>query len=187
MLLYVGRMPSVVAIHLTLRKKPSQFKKFEKKIRRFYHNELHCCIQGTMELPTASNAPEFLLHHNFMDKLWYDWQSKGPEYKMKLDHNLDKKLLGSHYKVRHFMDPNNLGHSGTKVHFKDPYPGYKRLHRTLKALDERSLKMLDSYDESVKKSCCPKNHKDILRKNKELTKHEKNIPLEVSLDYANWE
>jgi len=27
----------------------------------------------------AANAPELLLHHSFMDKLWNQWQNKGEE------------------------------------------------------------------------------------------------------------
>ena len=156
MLLYTGRMPSVVDVHCTLRLTSERFKIFEDKIRGFYHNELHCCIQGTMELPSASNTPEFLLHHTFMDKLWYDWQNKGPEYRMKIEDNLTSRLKGSHYKVGQFMDPNHLGYSDTSVHYRDPFPGYKRLHAALRPLDISSLKMLDSYDEETNSTCCPK-------------------------------
>lgn len=30
---------------------------------------------------SSANAPEFLLHHGFTDKLWSDWQKKGWDYK----------------------------------------------------------------------------------------------------------
>ena len=179
-------MPSVIAVHTTLRHTVKQFKKFEKIIRVFFHNELHCCIQGTMELPSASNTPEFLLHHNFMDKLWYDWQNKGPKYRMKLDDNMNSKLTGTSFKVHHFMDPNNLGHSGTKLHFKDPFPGYKRLHAELGSLGLHNLKILDSYDETSQRTCCPRSRFEREKKSRELDQHRKDIPLEVALDYANW-
>lgn len=188
---HLGRMPSVVNLHLTLRFTTEQFKEFENMIRTFYHNELHCCIQGTMELPSASNTPEFLLHHMFIDKLWYDWQNKGPEYRMILDDNMQSKLTGSHYKVVHFMDPNKLGYFGTKLHYKDPFPGYKRLHATLSLLDLKTLKMLDSYDENVKRNCCPRTEKEIKLKDKETDKILAEIPREVAIDYndreTNWE
>ena len=29
----------------------------------------------------SANAPEFLLHHAFTDKIWTDWQKKGTRYK----------------------------------------------------------------------------------------------------------
>jgi hypothetical protein len=179
-------MPGVVAVHGALRLTVAQFKKFEKIIRVFFHNELHCCIQGTMELASASNTPEFLLHHNFMDKIWYDWQNKGAEYRMKLDDNMDSRLIGTQFLVHHFMDPNNLGDLGTTVHFRDPFPGYKRLHSTLASLDLENLKMLDSYDQHERKTCCPKTVKDRMRKNEELKHHKADIPVEVQLDYGDW-
>ena len=183
---FPGRMPSVVAVHLTLRSTVAQFKHFEEKIRKFFHNELHCCIQGTMELKTASNTPEFLLHHTFMDKIWFDWQQKGPEYRMKLEDNMESKLRGSKYVVGQFMDPNHLGKSDTILHYKDPFSGYKRLHDTLKRLDLKSLTMLDPYVGKAKgsHSCCPKTPKEIEEKVKELQKSQDEIPLEVALDYG---
>ena len=177
-------MPSVVAIHLTLRFSVKDFKKFEEMIRKFYHNELHCCIQGTMELKSASNTPEFLLHHTFMDKIWYDWQGKGPEYRVKLDDNMDSKLRGADHVVRDFMDPNNLGDFGTAVHYKDPFPGYKHLHDTLSSLDFKSLTMLDSYVDRSESSCCPHNPEQIFKKSDEIIKSMRDIPLEVALDYG---
>ena len=178
-------MPSVVAVHLSLRINASQFKQFEKRIRKFYHNELHCCIQGTMELETASNTPEFLLHHTFMDKIWYDWQNKGAEYRMKLADNMGSTIRGSHYKVHQFMDPNNIGSSGTKLHYVDPFPGYKRLHATLNSLDTDAVKMLDSYDEKSKQQCCPHDANAAFEKTMEIDKSRADIPLEVALDYGD--
>ena len=183
-MIFVGRMPGVVAIHITLRFTVKDFKKFEEMVRKFYHNELHCCIQGTMELKSASNTPEFLLHHTFMDKLWYDWQGKGPEYRMKLDDNMDSKLRGAGYVVRKFMDPDNLGAFGTAVHYKDPFPGYKRLHATLKSLDINSLTMMDSYIGRSSTSCCPSTPEARTKKSDEIVKSMKDIPLEVALDYG---
>lgn len=175
-------MPSVVSIHTTLRKTPGQFKSFESEIRSFYHNELHCCIQGTMELPSASNTPEFLLHHTFMDKIWYDWQRKGPEYKFRLDAKMNSRLRGSIYRVGQFMDSSNL--IGKAVYYKDPFPGYQRLHRTLRNLDTKVLYMLDSYNPKSKRSCCPRTVKEIREKGKEIAESQKNIPYEVAEDYG---
>ena len=45
---------------------------------------MHCRIGGkggTMCTKLSANAPEFLLHHAFTDKLWSDWQKKGTRYK----------------------------------------------------------------------------------------------------------
>ena len=176
-------MPSVVSIHATLRSTTRDFKKFEKEIRKFYHNELHCCIQGTMELASASNSPEFLFHHAFMDKIWYDWQAKGPEYKFKLDDNMDSQLRGSSFAVGQFMDSFNLVNQ-IAVYYEDPFPGYQRLHATLSRLHPGLLQMLDSYHTGVKKRCCPKSPEAIEAKIEEIAVSKKNIPKEVAKDYG---
>lgn len=176
-------MPSVVSIHATLRWTPRDFKKFEKKIRKFYHNELHCCIQGTMELASASNSPEFLFHHAFMDKIWYDWQAKGPEYKFKLDDNMGSQLRGSPFAVGQFMDSFNLVNR-VAVYYEEPFPGYQRLHATLSRLPPGLLQMLDSYNTGVKKTCCPRSRKDINAKIEEIAVSKDNIAKEVASDYG---
>ena len=39
----------------------------------------HFAIGGTTKDKIAANAPELLLHHSFVDKLWNQWQNKGEE------------------------------------------------------------------------------------------------------------
>lgn len=177
-------MPSVVSIHLTLRMRVKQFTKFETIFRMFYHNELHCCIQGTMELKSASNTPEFLLHHTFMDKLWYDWQGKGPEYKFKLRDNMEARLRGSHYTVAQFMDSFNMV-GGSAVYYEDPFPGYKHLHHTLRRMPLAVLSMLDSYNQRSSKTCCPRTMQEIKTKIKEIKETRKMMKMQVAKDYGN--
>ena len=94
-------------------------------------------------------------------------------------------IRGSHYKVHQFMDPNNIGSSGTKLHYVDPFPGYKRLHATLNTLDTDAVKMLDSYDEKSKQQCCPHDANAAFEKTMEIDKSRADIPLEVALDYGD--
>ena len=39
----------------------------------------HFAIGGTIKDKITANAPELLLHHSFVDKLWNQWQNKGEE------------------------------------------------------------------------------------------------------------
>lgn len=182
---FMGRMPSIVSVHATLRWTPQHFQLFERKIRAFYHNELHCCIQGTMELPSASNSPEFLLHHTFMDKIWYDWQNKGPDYKFKLDDNMESPLRGSQYVVGQFMDSSDLV-NGISIYYDDPIPGYQQLHATLSRIPLAVLETLDSYNsKTAGKACCPKSLKAIEEKKNEIQESKENMSEEVARDYGD--
>lgn len=55
----------------------SSFDDFEFNVRKVFHNEVHCLIGGTMSKNTSSQAPEFWLHHAFLDKIWVQYQMRG--------------------------------------------------------------------------------------------------------------
>ena len=96
------------------------FLQFEDTVRNIYHGDLHDLIRGTMWTSmTASNAPEMVLHHSFLDKLWAEWQKKGQEYiKAYYPHLPSKKMPGSNYSASQWIDSNNLpGH--VKVIYED--------------------------------------------------------------------
>ena len=57
------------------------FTEFELALRVELHDNVHCQIHGTMCSPEAASAPEFFLHHAFIDKIWDDWQSKSSVHK----------------------------------------------------------------------------------------------------------
>ena len=56
------------------------FTDFELILRVCLHNAVHCLIGGTMCLNDAASAPEFFLHHGFIDKIWDDWQKKSDDH-----------------------------------------------------------------------------------------------------------
>lgn len=79
-----GNPPDCIAVHKCLRILSNKFTDFEMTLRDTLHNNMHCRIGGrggTMCSRQSANAPEFLLHHAFTDKLWSDWQKKGTRYK----------------------------------------------------------------------------------------------------------
>ena len=82
--LIVGNPPDCIAVHKCLRIFSHKFTEFESTLRDTLHNNMHCRIggkDGTMCTKQSANAPEFLLHHAFTDKLWADWQKKETRYK----------------------------------------------------------------------------------------------------------
>ena len=50
------------------------FIEFERALRVELHDNVHCQIGATMCTQEAASAPEFFLHHAFIDKIWDDWQ-----------------------------------------------------------------------------------------------------------------
>ena len=57
------------------------FTEFELALRGVMHNHVQCGIGATMYDSEAALAPEFFLHHAFIDKIWDDWQSKRSAHK----------------------------------------------------------------------------------------------------------
>ncbi|XP_022802265.1 uncharacterized protein LOC111339811 [Stylophora pistillata] len=57
---------------------------------------------------TAAEAPEFFLHHGFIDRIWSDWQNRGPDYLTIFFANLTDPMEGTEYSPRDFIDNRNL-------------------------------------------------------------------------------
>ena len=61
-----------------------------------------------LESTTSANAPEVVLHHSFLDKLWLQWQKKGKDYKYVYFSKSRRKLPQSEYYAWQWLDSNNL-------------------------------------------------------------------------------
>ena len=66
----------------------------------------------------AAEAPEFFLHHAFMDKIWEDYQSRCPERRFVYFSTINTTMNATHYKPRSFIDNNKLP-GGVCVVYKD--------------------------------------------------------------------
>ena len=75
-----GSLPGPVEVAEVLNYSPSEFRQFEIGLRVNLHNLVHCAIGGTMCSRDAGYAPEFFLHHGFIDKLWSDWQEESSDH-----------------------------------------------------------------------------------------------------------
>ena len=75
-----GKVPDCTTVQDVLDATVAEFDDFLIGLEVMLHNIVHVCIGGTMRSVLSSNAPEFFLHHGFIDKIWGDWQEKGVEF-----------------------------------------------------------------------------------------------------------
>ena len=69
---FFGTPPDAIAVHdmISSNSNPADFFNLEVALRREFHDEVHCIIDGTMCTLDSATAPEFFLHHGFVDKIW---------------------------------------------------------------------------------------------------------------------
>lgn len=83
----------------------------------------------------SANAPEFLLHHAFTDKIWTDWQKKGDRYKNAYTEGTIKL-----YRISPRLTPQNLLDQFKQpgevcvVYDDPPHESYKLCHNQLASL-----------------------------------------------------
>eukprot|EP00794_Sanderia_malayensis_P004638 gene4638-5245_t len=110
---FSGKPLGIPAIKSVLANKVASFSTFETAIRMNLHNSMHSNIGGHMSSIYASLAPEFFLHHTFLDKLWHTWQMHSLACKrVRFSHQLHKmKKFKCSNSPKDLMDSNNLpGH-----------------------------------------------------------------------------
>ena len=104
-----GRVPDAIDVaNLISTFSSSEFQNFERLLRGDFHDRVHCRIDGTMCTRDAATAPEFFLHHGFIDKIWWDWQKRSNAHKF---HNYFKHQNGNMpsttYRSQNFLDLNS--------------------------------------------------------------------------------
>ena len=106
---FKGHTPSYESVQRTLLFPPRRFRDFDLQMRHNFHDRVHNVIGGTMCTHYAGDTPEFFLHHSFLDKIWYTWQSKGWQHKWV--HFLQRnttKMMGTEYTQCELTDSLNL-------------------------------------------------------------------------------
>jgi len=73
---FSGTMPTSVQIASVLSTSSGAYSTFSDALETQIHNSPHVRIGGTMVTGYSPDAPEFFMHHGFIDKLWNDWQKK---------------------------------------------------------------------------------------------------------------
>ena len=66
----------------------------------------------------AANAPEFFLHHAFLDNIWYRWQEKSLVCKQAYYGKSPRNLLDSPFTSNDFIDSSDQGEY-VKVKYDD--------------------------------------------------------------------
>jgi hypothetical protein len=86
----------------------SDFERFEFLLRLEFHDLVHCVIDGTMCTLDSASAPEFFLHHGFVDKIWWDWQRLNRTHKFNEYFLTQRQRMPAIvYRSEDFLDLNN--------------------------------------------------------------------------------
>ena len=112
-------IPDCIAVQDVLDATTAQFNDFHIGLEVVLHNTVHVRIGGTMVTRESTNAPEFFLHHGFIDKIWGDWQEKGHSYKIHHYRSDTSSMPGTVYSPRDVHDLDNQPYF-VKVHYEEP-------------------------------------------------------------------
>ena len=93
--LFYGNPPDTIVVETLLKKEVADFEDFEATLRGELHGGVHCLIGGTMCGHNAAAAPEFFLHHGFIDKIWNDWQKITLGHKYAFFATIDENMPGT--------------------------------------------------------------------------------------------
>ena len=93
--MFFGTPPDAVAVQRVLDIPLGNFSDFELTLRINLHDLVHCLIDGTMCSLDSAAAPEFFLHHGFVDKIWNDWQKKSESHKNVSFSNISHRMPGT--------------------------------------------------------------------------------------------
>ena len=142
-----GFTPDIIAVYLTLLHPPTVdgFDIFERDLRINLHDTVHCRIGGDMCLVTSAEAPEFFLHHGFIDKIWSDWQEKSRDHLTAHFRNITNPMIGTGYRPGDFLDNSNLPDVErpgwpTCVLYDDPTnPVYRQVMQRLQGMTREQI------------------------------------------------
>ncbi|XP_065666234.1 uncharacterized protein LOC101239471 isoform X2 [Hydra vulgaris] len=148
---FKGKSPSRKSVLRTLALPPHRFEDFDIQMRHNYHDRMHNIIGGTMSTHYAANAPEFFLHHAFLDKIWYTWQSKSSKHKFVhfLQRN-ETKMMGCGYTPKQYINADNLPRC-TKIKY-EPFPLNERQKRNEDDIDDMARKPTKYWQKYLKES-----------------------------------
>lgn len=130
---FTGTLPDAVAVAEVLDYPANDFCQFESDLRVNLHNTVHVRIGEIMSGHDAASAPEFFLHHGYIDKIWGEWQSKGIEYQSAYFPEDNEKLLGTNtYYTTDFIDM-SAQPGGVKVEYRDSDIRHNEVYKYLKS------------------------------------------------------
>ena len=114
-----GIPPDSIAIQKVLNFPANQFEEFEVALRVNLHDTVHCLIDGTMCSIDSAAAPEFFLHHGFIDKIWADWQKNSYAHHNAYFPSVKGNMPGSQISPADILDLEKQP-GETRVEYEDP-------------------------------------------------------------------
>ncbi|XP_078342697.1 uncharacterized protein LOC144628471 isoform X5 [Oculina patagonica] len=117
--MFNGNPPDSVAVQEVLQITAGNFSDFEIMLRINLHDVVHCLIDGTMCSLDSAAAPEFFLHHGFIDKLWDDWQKKSDAHKNAFFPSVNVVMPGTQVLPREVIDLSSQP-GGVRVEYQPP-------------------------------------------------------------------
>ena len=116
-----GNTPDSVAVQNVLRIAPDNFTDFELMLRLNLHDVVHCVIDGTMCSVDSASAPEFFLHHGFIDKIWDDWQKKSDAHLNVFFPGINEVMPGTQVRPREVVNLSSQP-GGVRVEYRPVRP-----------------------------------------------------------------
>ena len=72
-------LPNSEAVERVLALRADDIDEWQWQMEGTLHNQFHCAVGGTMCTTDSADAPEFYLHHGYIDKLWNAWQRRSAD------------------------------------------------------------------------------------------------------------
>ena len=98
---FQGSVPDMPSVQLIVDMPLARFGTFETALRGTMHDGPHCAIGGTMCTDHSADAPEFFMHHAFVDSIWWRWQSRSPARLRHFFYNSRVRLIGASGQTAH--------------------------------------------------------------------------------------
>ena len=128
---------------------PAGFHTFELNLRVNLHDTVHCRVGGIMCRRASANAPEFFLHHAFIDKIWANWQEYSNEHMSVHFQNIRSTMTETGYSPADYIDSVDLPNPGrfgrrtgqrTCVLYQDPTPSvFREVLQRLDGMTRRQI------------------------------------------------
>ena len=139
--------PDIIAVYTTQLQDATDagFHTFELNLRVNLHDTVHCRVGGDMCTVTSANAPEFFLHHGFIDKIWANWQEYSEAHMRAHFQNTNSLMTETGYRPREFI--NNVAlpdiersDRRTCVLYEDPtHPVYNEVIQRLDSMTREQI------------------------------------------------
>lgn len=154
-----GNPPDLVAVNRVLQINLVNFTDFELLLRINLHDVVHCLIGGTMCFNDSASAPEFFLHHGFIDKIWDDWQKRSDAHLNVFFPNINEVMPGTQVFPREVVDLSSQP-GGVRAEYQQPKSpvrpssgqGHNQQRRRFSSLNAKVIRVFHIKSTEVSKA-----------------------------------